>query len=563
MSILLPVHIVAGTVGIITGTIALFTLKGGMRHRRSGLAFVVAMSVMASMAAVISLWPPLNPGNVFQSVLTIYMVVTGMRAVRDRSDRSVRGDVALLLLGLGVAAGHASFGFIALNSESGAIGGYNPPMFFIFGSIALLAVTGDVRMLRGAELRAPVRIARHLWRMCFALFIANGSFFLGQADEFPVWLRIWPILTVLALYPLAGMIYWLWRVRLRRSLRGLISRDTVRMSAAAALAARGAGAALALAAVLAAGAVEAAAQCPATVQRHVDAMRWEEARSAAIADAARQRTVAAAHACVGLVAIGLDATDDAASAYERAVELEPGNAEYRLALGQALALEAARSGSPIRQIRLARRVKSSFEEAIRLDPRMVDARVWLVMFHSMAPRIMGGDRERARENVTAITRLNAMRGHMAEALLAEQQDDDAAAERAYRSAASVSGPDSVAGHLALGEFYEGRQRWSDAFALYDRLLTEFAGDAEVRASYGRAAARSGRNLEQGERELRAWLANRPAGTGVAASANVHYWLGSVLQKRGRIDEARAEYRAAVRLSARHEAARDALAELDE
>ena len=216
MPILLPVHIAAGSVGIVAGATALFSLKGGMRHRRTGLIFVVAMIVMASMATALSLWPPVNPGNVLQALLVCYQVVSARYAVRPHDAVRARVDVALMLLGFGIAASHTTLGFLAL--ERGTVGGYDAPVFFVFGSIALLAALGDARMLRGGELRGPRRIARHLWRMCFALFIANASFFLGQADEFPQWLRIRPLLAALALFPLALMGYWLWRVRARRSL---------------------------------------------------------------------------------------------------------------------------------------------------------------------------------------------------------------------------------------------------------------------------------------------------------------------------------------------------------
>jgi len=109
----------------------------------------------------------------------------------------------------------------------------------VFGSIALASAIGDVRMLRAKQLRMPGRVVRHLWRMCFALFIATASFFLGQSDEFPLPLRIWPLLSALAFFPLVAMLYWVWRVRLRRSLRGLVTRDTISRSAAAALSAGG------------------------------------------------------------------------------------------------------------------------------------------------------------------------------------------------------------------------------------------------------------------------------------------------------------------------------------
>jgi hypothetical protein len=52
-----------------------------------------------------------------------------------------------------------------------------------------------------------------VWRMCFGLFIATGSFFLGQQQVFPAFLRSSVILTILAILPLPCLIYWVIRVR--------------------------------------------------------------------------------------------------------------------------------------------------------------------------------------------------------------------------------------------------------------------------------------------------------------------------------------------------------------
>jgi hypothetical protein len=85
-------------------------------------------------------------------------------------------------------------------------------MRFFMGSVMLLAAAGDVRMLvRGGAFGAK-RIVRHLWRMCFGLFIATGSFFLGQQQVFPVWLRKTNVLFVPALLPLVLLIFWVFRV---------------------------------------------------------------------------------------------------------------------------------------------------------------------------------------------------------------------------------------------------------------------------------------------------------------------------------------------------------------
>jgi hypothetical protein len=58
--------------------------------------------------------------------------------------------------------------------------------------------------------------------MCFGLFIATGSFFLGQMRFIPEPVRIVPLLLVLGFAPILFLIYWMWRVRVRRRLGGIV-----------------------------------------------------------------------------------------------------------------------------------------------------------------------------------------------------------------------------------------------------------------------------------------------------------------------------------------------------
>jgi hypothetical protein len=57
------------------------------------------------------------------------------------------------------------------------------------------------------------RLARHLWRMCFALFIASMSLFVARQHLFPAILRTTGALYVLSFSPLLLMIFWLIRIR--------------------------------------------------------------------------------------------------------------------------------------------------------------------------------------------------------------------------------------------------------------------------------------------------------------------------------------------------------------
>jgi hypothetical protein len=103
--------------------------------------------------------------------------------------------------------------------------------FFLFGVVGLLASAGDLRMIRSGALRGVPRLARHLWRMSFALFVAAMSFFIGQAKVIPKPIRIPGLLALPVLAVLVTMLYWLWRVRAKRrterGIAGVISQEAI------------------------------------------------------------------------------------------------------------------------------------------------------------------------------------------------------------------------------------------------------------------------------------------------------------------------------------------------
>jgi len=50
----LPIHIIAGSIAIVAGFVAVFALKGARLHRKSGLLFVYAMLVLSLTGAAIA-----------------------------------------------------------------------------------------------------------------------------------------------------------------------------------------------------------------------------------------------------------------------------------------------------------------------------------------------------------------------------------------------------------------------------------------------------------------------------------------------------------------------------
>lgn len=209
---LLPRHIIAGSIAIVAGFISVFAVKGLKLHRKSGMIFVYSMVVLSLTGAVIATMRHQTP-NIIGGSLAFYMVTTAFLTVRPRDQRSRWIDAGAFVVGVTVSAAALRIGLDALNSATGKMNGVPAGMMFFFGVVAMVASLGDIRMMRTGGLKGAERIARHLWRMCFSLFIASGSFFLGQAKVIPKPIRILPLLAIPALLPLVLLLYWLVRVR--------------------------------------------------------------------------------------------------------------------------------------------------------------------------------------------------------------------------------------------------------------------------------------------------------------------------------------------------------------
>ena len=218
--LVLAFHFAMGLIAIVAGFIALAARKGGAWHRTSGVVFVYTMILLGITAAGISVYE----GKLATSgVIVVYFALTAYATVRPLPAVGRRVNIGLMALALGGAAVMYAFAFLALDVPGKQIDGAPAGMMFFLGTVLLLAAIGDLRMISAGGINGTRRLARHLWRMCFSLFIASGSFFLGQMKFIPERIRFVPLIVGLAVGPLVVLVYWMWRVRLRQNLRGLLT----------------------------------------------------------------------------------------------------------------------------------------------------------------------------------------------------------------------------------------------------------------------------------------------------------------------------------------------------
>jgi hypothetical protein len=212
MPVLLAVHIAAGATSVLTGAAALIFRKGGRAHRTAGSVFVAAMAIMALTAAALGR----DVGNIVAAGMTIYFVATAWVTAR-RGDRQAGWfEIAAFVAVLAFAIGGFWSAYLVASGLKPAANPYIVHATLFVSSAMALAAIGDLSVALRRGLSGAQRVARHLWRMCFGLLIAVGSFAAQGADALaPIVPGLQLLLGAMGLV-LIVMLYWLARVLFTR-----------------------------------------------------------------------------------------------------------------------------------------------------------------------------------------------------------------------------------------------------------------------------------------------------------------------------------------------------------
>jgi hypothetical protein len=216
---IMGIHIAGGMVALVAGAVAVAARKGGARHGLAGTWFFAAMLVLGVTASILEPFRT-PPGSPVGGLMVCYFVATSWVAARRRDGTTGWFEILACAAALGLAA-LMVWGAAAGDATTPA--GQGP--VFALGGLCLLAGLLDLNAILRGKLTPVQRISRHLWRMCFAFFIATGSFFLGQQDVLPRAVRGSPVLFVLAFAPFGIMAFWLVRLRFKK----FVGRLTLRL----------------------------------------------------------------------------------------------------------------------------------------------------------------------------------------------------------------------------------------------------------------------------------------------------------------------------------------------
>jgi tetratricopeptide (TPR) repeat protein len=234
--------------------------------------------------------------------------------------------------------------------------------------------------------------------------------------------------------------------------------------------------------------------------------------------------------------------DRGITACERARNLGPQNSLYHLWLGRVYGEKAARV-SFLSAAGLAKKVRSSFERGVELDPKSWEARTDLAEFYLEAPGIVGGGKDKARSQADALMPFNPAIAHWVLARIAAKEKDATGAEREYRAYITASNSGARA-WFELALFFFRGNRLDEMEQALGTMENSPLDRADALMDGASLLLRSGRNYPMAVRLLRRYL-SAPVEAGPAFKGRDY--LGQILERQGDRRAAAEEFRAALAL----------------
>lgn len=208
---LIYIHALFGGVGLITGMISIFVVKGGVNHKKAGKIFSFSMFASALISLVVARMP--NHENLFLfliGIFTIYMIVAGNRALTLKSkiksqadwiDKMVSGSMFLTSIVM------LAIGTIGMSQKIG-----NSVLYLFFGIFGTFMTLNDFKTFKRFTTEKNAWLVSHIGRMVGAL-IASVTAFLVAGLNIST-LLVWISPTILGT---GYIIYWSRKVKNTRS----------------------------------------------------------------------------------------------------------------------------------------------------------------------------------------------------------------------------------------------------------------------------------------------------------------------------------------------------------
>jgi tetratricopeptide (TPR) repeat protein len=292
-----------------------------------------------------------------------------------------------------------------------------------------------------------------------------------------------------------------------------------------------------------------------------DAGKYAEASTLLRSEIARNSGDPALQYWLAKCAFELHDDDLAFTSAERAVELEPKNADYHYFLGTVSGYKADHSNW-FSGLSLARKAQHEFLAAVEINPNKLDAQRDLISYYIAAPGIAGGGDDKAQAQITQLDALHPVQARLARMELYENRKKwfEAANEA---KAVLAAKPRLLKPYLEVAEYFENREDSTGMRNALSAIPKDVAADPHVEFYRAVANVIAGENLTDSEKALNSYLVKKPPPRREdhVTLGDAHSWLGRIYDKLGQRNAALDQCRTALKLEPKNRYARDCMRRL--
>ena len=149
--------------------------------------------------------------------------------------------------------------------------------------------------------------------------------------------------------------------------------------------------------------------------------------------------------------------DKSSGYYKKLKQLKPTEANYYYKYGGVLGMKAKES-SKFMALGMIGEIKESFEKAITLNPKHIEARWALVMIYIQLPGIVGGSETKAIKYSNELLKLSPVDGYLSKGQIEEHFGRYSSAETQYKKA--IAAGSTKIGSQMLANLYKNKMNKS-------------------------------------------------------------------------------------------------------
>jgi len=207
-TLILIIHALSGTIGILAGFATLLVEKATPRHMTLGTVFVIAMLFLGVSGSLVAYSRSISL-SLINGLLLCYLIGSSWLTINNKANKPQIIEKMLAVIPLGLCFSLIHFAQVAAESPTGKLDSFSAPVFYFFAFIAGISFVSDIVYFMKGGYSGHQKTIRHLWRMCFPLFMATAAFFLGQAKLFPAPMQNIFLLAAPVVFVIIAMFYWL------------------------------------------------------------------------------------------------------------------------------------------------------------------------------------------------------------------------------------------------------------------------------------------------------------------------------------------------------------------